>query len=319
MKSLILATVFLLSCVPVSSPGAAPTGSGPAVVATATATPSPTATVAPGLTRYVNTELGYSVDLPPGWRRAVCSAGVVTTSPLVASEIFLNTPEAEEYISPGVRMVLIQVTEDRGLTPMAWLQANASQPDVRIEPATVGERTGARGYLGGTGDTYAYAFAARGWIYWIEAPFFGSPDQELERILATIRILDVATVGRGPVATPTPRTIESVVDSIADGFAKKDLATIAETMNPCITSGGIPGDAALLSRTAYLKSLATEFAAGTTVQVRSRPIESDPNFGRLVSATWSKPGAADQRVDLVLRADGERWSVGAIFFRAPGY
>jgi hypothetical protein len=244
---------------------------------------------------------------------------MATTSPLEASEFFLNLSEADESISPGVRMAIVRVAQDRGLTPAAWLQANASQPDARIEPATLGERTGARAVIAPTGDIYAFAFAARGWIYQIERPFFGSPDQELERILATLRILNDATVGRGAVATPTPRSIESVVDSITDALAKKDLAAIGETMTPCITSGGIPGDAVMLSRANFLKTLAAEFAAGATVQVRPRPIESDPNRGRLVRATWSKPGAAQQNVDLNLRADGDRWSVVGFFFRAPGY
>jgi hypothetical protein len=319
VKALIVSALLIASCSPVGSgSGATPTASSPPVTS-ASATPSPTPSPAPGFTRYTNAELGFSVDLPAGWRRATCSQGVVTRSPLVAAETFLNMPEAEESISPGVRMVIVHVAADRGLTPQAWLETNARQPDARIEPATLGERTGARAFIAPTGDPYAYALAARGWIYGIERPFFGSPDQELERILATLRILDDATVGRGPVATPTPRTIESVVDSIADGFAKKDLAAIAETMTPCITSGGIPGDAVMLSRTNYLKTLAAELAAGATVQVRPRPIESDPNFGRLVRSTWSKPGAAQQAVDLTLRADGDRWSVVGVFFRAPGY
>lgn len=321
MKALIFAALLIASCSPTASgPGATPTASTSAVP-TASSTPAPTAAStpppAPGLTRYVNAELGFSVDLPAGWRRATCSQGIVTTSPLVASEIFLDMPEAEESISPGVRMAIVQVTADRGLTPVAWLQANASQPDTRSEAVVLGGRTGARRYQAGTGDTYAYALATRGWIYQIELAYFGAKDAELEGIIATLRLLDDATVGRNPVATPTPRSVESVVDSIANGFAKKDVAAIADSMTPCITSGGIPGDAVQLSRAAYLKSIAAEFAAGTAVRVRSTPIDSDPSLGRFVQSTWSKPGAADQRVDLVLRAQGDRWSVTAAFVRAP--
>jgi hypothetical protein len=306
MKALILATVLLASCGPVSSaPTPTPTPSG---------TLAATATVAAGLTRYANTELGYSVDLPPGWRRAVCSAGVVTTSPLVASEIFLPVPESEEYVMGGVRMVLVQVVEDRGLTPLEWLRG-VTPADARVEPLTVGERTGARAFVEATGDTYALAFAARGWMYEIERTYFGNQDQEVERILATMRLLGDATVGRGASPTPSPRSIEMLVDSIADAFTRKDLAAIADTMSPCIAAGAVPGDPALLSRTAYVRSLAVEFAAGTSVRVQSRPIESDPNFGRFVRSTWSKPGEADQRVDLLLHAQGDRWSLGAVLIR----
>src|SRR3989442_13770852 len=83
---------------PSSAPAPTVTSSGGSlapttVVATPTASPSPTATVALGLTRYTNTELGYSVDLPAGWRRAVCAAGAMTPPPLVTPETFEVSPQ----------------------------------------------------------------------------------------------------------------------------------------------------------------------------------------------------------------------------------
>jgi hypothetical protein len=312
MKALILATVLLVSCAPLSSaPSPTPTDG----TALPTATPSPTATVAAGLTRYVSSELGYSVDLPAGWRRATCSQGIARTSPLESSEWFIGAPEAEEVMGPGVRLIQVRVMASDGLTPQAWLERNASQPDARFEPFTLNERAGARGYLGATGHAYAFAVAARGWIYAIEMSYFGSEDQELERTLSTLRILDDATVGRGPAATPVPRSIESLVDAITDGFTKEDVTALAGLLAPCVTVGAVPGDPVMRSRTSYLTELAAEFSAGTSVRVQSRPIENDPNVGRFVRSTWSKPGEPDRRVDLRLRADGDRWSVTAILTR----
>jgi len=236
----------------------------------------------------------------------------------VASEIFVGVPEAEEQITGGARMVVVQVIDAQGLTPLAWLQQNASQPDVRVEPATLGDRSGARASVGAPGVTYALAFAARGWIYGIERPYLGAEDEELRRIIATLQILNDATLGRGATATPIPRSIEALVDAIADAFTREDLSAIAEAMTPCVTAGAVPGDTTLLSRTAYLASLAAEFSAGTSVRVQSRPIENDPNFGRFVRSTWSKAGEPDRRVDLLLRASGDRWSLSAVLFRAPG-
>jgi hypothetical protein len=320
-----LVAALIVACAPSSSaPGPTATSSGGSVAPTAAVTtptappPSPTATIALGLTRYTNTELGYSLDLPAGWRRADCSAGVVATSPLVASEIFLGVPETEEHVTGGARMVIVQVSDAHGLTPQAWLQQSASQPDVRFEPVTLGGRPGARAFVGATGVTYALAFAARGWIYGIERPYFGAEDEELRRIIGTLQILNDATLGRGATPTPMPRSIETLVDAIADAFARKDLTALAETMTPCITAGAVPGDAAMLSRAAYLTSLAAEFSAGTSVVVQSRPIENDPNLGRFVRSTWSKVGEPDRRVDLRLRAQGDRWSLSALLFRAPG-
>jgi len=319
-----LVGALIVACSPPSSaPAPTVTTSGGSLapttaVATPTALPSPTATVALGLTRYTNTELGYSVDLPAGWRRAVCSAGLVTTAPLVASEIFVGVPEVEEQITGGARMVVVHVIDAQGLTPLAWLQQNASQPDVRLEPTTLSDRPGVRAFAEATGVTYALAFAARGWIYGIERPYFGAEDEELRRLIGTLQILSDATLGRGATATPIPRSIEGLVDATADAFAKKDLNAIAEAMTPCVTVGAVPGDAMLLSRAAYLTSLAAEFSAGTSVRVQSRPIENDPNFGRFVRSTWSKAGEPDRRVDLRLRAQGDRWSLSAVLFRAPG-
>ncbi len=317
MKALIIAMVLLVSCAPVAAPpSAAPTASA-AAVPTARVTPSPTATVGAGLARYVNSDLGYNVDLPAGWRRATCSQGIVTSSPFEASEMFVGVPETEEVIRGGVRMVQVRVTESGGLTPLQWLERGASQPDTRFEVITLNERTGARAFIGATGSTYGYAFVVRGWIYSIERPYFGSEDKELERILATLRVFDGA-VGGGPRATPVPRSIESLADSIAEAFSKKDVAAIAGTMAPCVTVGAVPGDPDMRSSAAYVTALAADFAAGTSVRVQSRPIENDPYVGRFVRSTFTKPGEPDQRVDLVLRADGDRWSVSAVLIRASG-
>jgi len=232
-----------------------------------------------------------------------------------SSEWFIGVPEAEEIITIGVRLVQVRVVQGNGLTPLEWLERNATQPDTRSEAVTVNGRAGARGFIGATGHTYGFVFAARGWIYTIERSCFGTADEELERMLATLRILDDATVGRGPATTPVPRSIESLVDSITDGFAKKDVGAIAGTLAPCITVGAVPGETARQTRTAYVTALAIDFAAGTSVQVQARPIESDPNYGRFVRSTWSRSGTPDQRVDLLLRAEGDRWSVVGVLIR----
>ena len=312
MKALMISAILLASCSPAASaPTPTPTATG-VVPTTAVPTPTPTATVAAGLTRYTNTELGYSVDLPAGWRRGACSEGIVTTAPLVASEMFMGVPEAEEIVRAGSRFARVRVTDAAGLTPSAWLERNTSEPDGKFEPVAVGGRTGARGFIGASGETYAVAFAERGWIYAIERTYYGSPDPELEGILTTLRILGDATVGRGPTSTPTPRTIESVADALADGFARKDVNAIADTMTPCVSVGAVPGDPDTRNRVAYTIPLQTEFAAGTSVRVQARPIENDQYVGRFVTSTWSKPGEPDQRVDFLLRAQGDRWSVVAV-------
>lgn len=309
---------MLASCASVPSASSATPTESAAVVPTVRATPSPTTTVAAGLTRYVNTELGYSLDLPAGWRRAACGQRIASISPLEAGEFFTDVPEAEEMIAGGVRLIAVRVFDAASLTPLTWLQQSSSQPDTRFEPATLNGQSAARGFIGASGATYTFAVAARGWIYAIDWPYFGGPDPELEGIIGTLRILDDATLGRGPIATPVPRTIESLVDALADAFGRKDLAAITGLMAPCVTVGAVPGDPVLRSRVAYVTTLASDFAAGTSVQVRARPIENDTTFGRFVRSTFTRPGEPDQRVDFLLRADGDRWSVAAVLIRASG-
>jgi hypothetical protein len=314
VKALLVAAIVLASCSAVSSaPSATPAGSG-TLVATATASPAPT--VAPSPTRYVDAELGYSVNLPAGWRRATCSEELVKSSPVTASDVFVGVPDSQEVIRGGVRLVIVSVTTAEGLTAEAWLQRNASQPGAQIEPATVGDRSGARSFLGATGHTYAFAVAARGRIYAImrtvlePAPSVGTEDQELEGMLTTFRVLDDATVGRGPTPTPTARSFQSLVDALADAFARKDPTAIAAVMTPCIGYNGQD----TRSRAAYVTTIESEFAAGASVQV-SRQMESDPFFGPFVRTTYSTPGKPTQRVDLLVREDAGRWSVVAVAIR----
>ena len=318
-----MTTMLLGACAPAaSSPSPTPQPSSAPPTPTATlATPTsavatPTALPPPstGLVRYTNSELGFVLDLPAGWRRSVCSSGVTTTSPLAASEAFINVPENEEALAPGVRIVAVSVGDAQGLTPEARLQTIA--PQFQIEKITLGGRPAARAFLAASGETYAVAVAARGWIYQADRTYFGTADPELRGIVETLRVLDDATLGRTPAPTSVPRTIEAVADALTDAFARKDLNAISDVLAPCVTSGGIPGDAVSLSRSAYLKLLTGELHGGTVVRVQARPIENDQFLGRFVRSTWSTPGQSDRRIDFALRATGERWSVWGVFVRA---
>jgi hypothetical protein len=302
----------------------------PTPIPTATATPTPAQTSGAsiarptatplGAGRYASAELGYSVDLPPGWRRATCSAGIRSTAPMSASEFFVNMPEAEEILGLGLRAVSVRVEDAQGRAPLAWLESGkvVGQEPLRYEAASVDGKPGARAVFASSGETIALVVGSRGWIYAIEK---GGPvldaetETQMSRILPTLRLLEDATLGR---ATPTaaPRSAQSVAAGIADGFTRMDVAALSEYMAPCVTVGAIPGDAVSRSRAGYAKELQTQLQSGVTVRVQAQPIETDQYLGSLVRSTWSRPGQPEQRVDLVLRADGERWSWSAAFSRA---
>jgi hypothetical protein len=123
-------------------------------------------------------------------------------------------------------------------------------------------------------------------------------------------IASFAFVPRSPAPTATaqaPRSAEAVADALAAGFAAKDAAGLDNLMGTCLINGIEQGGVSHHSPEQFTAALRALFAGGTTVAVRARPIESGPPFlpGTFaVATTWTDPGQAPARVDLIIAADG---------------
>lgn len=130
---------------------------------TPTATSAPTATAASGTTTY-QSPLGYSVQLPAGWRRSELQSRTTPLPPgqgdpdQIGGELFTRLSPAEEQEAmrrsdTGVGPALIYTASvgisrnSRNLSAMAYAEREKSSLGliaVSIEPATVDGRTGAK-------------------------------------------------------------------------------------------------------------------------------------------------------------------------------
>lgn len=314
---LVLTACWTSTTVPSGTP-AAPAGIASASVAASTAapgaTPGPTASLAPNAVARYESELGYSVDLPLEWRRAVCGTGILRRDPLVASDSFTAVAETDEVLSDiGVHdpRVAVRVQSAQGRAPQDWLPTVfAGGPGARIETVTVDGRPGARLAVIATGETLAWAVAGRGWLYGIGhegPPATGGTAQDAAVILGSLRILEQAALLDPARPTPEPRSAEQVADVLAAAFAAKDPSALMNVMEPCIGTAMENAGPVAVSRSRYAEQLRQMFLGGLAVTVQARPIETDA-YATFVRSQWSEPGQADRRIDLVLtRQDGDRW------------
>ena len=294
------------SALPTSSPTGSPTASP---VATRSATP----TAASG--RFTNAVLGYSVQLQPPWRRTAClSSGEEPRVPEVLGiDTFTSVPAVDEAIGDTAAFVnTVSVEVDRNpsrLTPEAWanLPRMGSSQGRRTESATLDGRPGVRVVSEGLQNEttivavddlmYVVGFTVRP-----TDPLIGA----MRAIVASFTFIPRTAA---PAATARPaRSAEAVADSLAAGFANKDVAALANLVGDCVLSGVEGGGVGSFSPERFARMLRDQFAAGTIVLVRPRPIESAPGYASgpafSVATTWTDPGQRPMRIDLIIAADG---------------
>jgi hypothetical protein len=298
------------SASPVSSPTASATTSP---TAAPVATPSATATAAAG--RFTNPVLGYSIQLASPWRRTPClsSGGSEPGSPdVVGIDTFTSVPAADEsYGDTGAFFNTVNVRVERNpsrLTAEAWANSprmGASQGQ-RIEPATLDGRAGVRLIGGLQTETTIVALDDLMYMVGFTAAPTGSNVAAMRAMVASYAFVPRAAA---PAATArAPRTAEAVADALDRGFAAKDVAALASLMGECMLSGVEGGGFGSHAPERFARILRDQLAAGTTVTVRPRPIESSPGFASgatfTVATTWTDPGQAPMRIDLIIAADG---------------
>ena len=278
-----------------------------------TATAATTATAASG--RFVNAALGYSVQLPPPWRRTGClSVGPDPARPdLLGIDGFTSVPAADEsYGDTGGLFGTVSVRVDRNadrLTADAFANSPRMGPTQaqRLEPARLGGREGVR-VINGALQTETTLVAVDDLMYLV-----GFTATAGDPLIGAMRgIVDsFAFVPRTPISTSTARparSAESVADGLADGFARKDVGILASLMGDCMISGAEQAGFGSHSPERFAQIMRDAFAAGVIVVVRPRPIESAPGYGAgasfSVATTWTDPGRAPARVDLIIGSDG---------------
>ena len=286
---------------PSMTPSSSPAASSPALSPRATASAA----------RYVNPAIGYSIVLPATWRRTPCLSLVrdPRSPDVIGSDGFTSTPPEEEIYGgvgglPGTVLVSAE-RNPRALSPDAWARARLGAEDRHLGPATVDGRTGVRVTRDDGTDTLVIRVDDA--MYVITLSWRDPADPRLLTMRAIVASL--AFVARTPPPSPSARparSAEQVADGLADGFARKDIGQLVSLMDDCLTSAGEGGGASALSRERFAGMLRELFAGGTTVAVRARPLEPAPAFepALAVATTWTDPGQAPARVDLIIATDG---------------
>lgn len=294
----------------VSSPSAT---ASPAAPPTSTPTPTPSASATAASGRFANAAIGYSIQLTPPWRRSGClSYGLVPDRPdFLGVDGFTSVPAADEQYGDvggpnGIVSVGLQRNPGR-LTADAWARSPRLAPAQSIEPATLDGRAGVRALRFGTETTFV---AVDDLMYSLELTAQTASDPKLGAMRAIVASFAFVPRVATPSATPRPpRSAEAVADGLTDAFARKDATALASLMGDCVISGAEQGGASSSSPEHFTQVMRDAFANGSTYVVRPRPIESATGFGTIasgvsVATTWTQPGRAPARVDLIITADG---------------
>jgi hypothetical protein len=310
------------------TPSATPTAS-PATTPTATPSPSPS----PEGGRFVNAEVGYSLELPPPWRRSGCfSHASGSGSDATASDTFLKVSAYDEESGhTGIPYDLIEVharPNPDDLTPRQWWDGGRTvwprESFSRVSDTTIAARTALRiddspheGVLVAS-ETHMFEIRNRE----RRSALNGRPERAA--IIATFRIMtaeELAAARARPAPTPAPaRAAEQIADVLAEGFARQDIALLASVIQPhCVTIAVAQGGGSSMSSEKYLDELEARFARGLTVEVRRDSIGPAEFFqdGTLaLQSTWKEPGGQDVEVDLLISPERtDRWSWrGALLF-----
>lgn len=317
----------------------------PAAFASATPTPPPSASVAISLTpsptptpspsstpsptpsaasrRHVNAEMGYSIAVAPPWHLTDCGSFSLMDfgQERSARDEFIPIPEAEHRPS-GTGSTVDQIfvfarSNPEGLTPRAWEQSGKVGFSVGrvLEDVTFADRPALRF----AGNPEFELFLVREGDFMFEVGHAGNGRQttaaDRAAILRTFRFLtadELRAARAAPTPTPpAPRSPEQVADALADGFARRDIATLRSVLTPdCVSHGVARGGGTGMDDARYLDELRELFAQGLTVTVQPRPLPGD-RTGPLPTvharSTWRQPGQPDRDIDLMISPEGATW------------
>jgi hypothetical protein len=322
-RAVVLASLLSACVAPATTPpSSVPIETPTVAVQTGAASASPTASPPTTTPAYQNAAEGYRLELPRPWRRS-CNSTESQLSPantIVSQQIFVAVSERDErwgsgYPFDGV-IVLVVPNPDR-LPVEQWAAQGglgfAQTPGAPVTRATVDGRAAlASVYEGVWGEQRNEIALASGDRVYVVTYYLTSSDRTnvpaMTAIVRSFHVLTASERASTPTAVPvTPRSAESVADALAVGFAKKDVTALAEQLGSCVIQGSYGSDASLAPAVAYAGELRRDLAAGLAVSVSPRPLLEYGGDSRYVRSTWTRPGKTAEEVDLLLRANGDRW------------
>ena len=332
-SALLVIAVLAIAC----GSRAETTGVAPSATLTATASPSATAsptlrpnpTVGPGT--YTSVALAFRVELPEGWRRSACESGSEPQH-LPAVEGFTSATLADEVSSdmgPNNPGVSVRVESNAAKqTALQWIESGklGSSLYTKYEKISFDDKPDAARVTyteGGVSHVTAIIVAARTQIYAIvrsgplTAVTIPSQTNLLNslHILSDVELSDAKATLASPAAAAAPnRTVEEAADALATAFTQKDSAALAPIAWQCVWQGNEQAGAATRPSSVFLSNLQKSFAAGLTVTLQPRPIETNasaPSTAQ-VRGTWKDGDQAQRSARFVLTKTGNTWYWGGV-------
>lgn len=347
--ALIVLVVLATRAPDVATPS--PTLPSPTVPAIATATAAPTAPPSPSPTPqglYMSKKLGYALELPPRWHKAICGDvdPVADQTPAVqqVSEQLTSAGPMEELIgdvgSPDDRIdvALIENPEGRSMRDIA--QAVSSGPSTSVRDVTFAGRPAVElsDSLPG-GEQLFYLVADGDRYYRIGYQAFrptSAPPPDLptmQRIVRSFRFLSPAERQSLPDPTPIPAgaaTPQALAGLLKTAFDQKDVAALERLLGPCVSQGFQEAGVGRVTREKFVADLRTQFANGLVVTVDTNAVQTEASiWGTWVRSRWNAlppsdlrpPATPDQEtrtVELVMgRTTGGYYWRGTIVTRDP--
>lgn len=335
--------VVTLSPSPTASLAPSPTGTT-SPTASPSPSPSPSPPAAQGL--YLSKKLGYALELPPQWHKAICGDldSVADQTPTVqeVSEQFTSAGPMEEVIgdigSPNdrVAVAVIENPEGRSMREIAQaVSSSTSVKDVTFAGRPAVELSDSR-----PGGEVLFYFVAEGDRYYrigyqafrpTSAPPPDLPTMQL--IVRSFRFLSPAERQSLPDPTPIPAgaaTPQALAALLETAFDQKDVAALERLLGPCVSQGFQAAGVGRVTRQKFVADLRTQFANGLVVTVDTNAVQTEASiWGTWVQSRWnalppsgleppSTPGQETGTVDLVMgRTTGGYYWRGTIVMRDP--
>ncbi|MGH2499610.1 MAG: hypothetical protein ACRDF0_05925 [Candidatus Limnocylindria bacterium] len=335
----------------------------PGDVAAPSPSPSPTATTSPtapafpspsptpqGL--YMSKKLGFALDLPPPWHKAICGnidpVEDGLTGDTTTIEQFTSVDAMTEFLGhvgfPEHRVVVQVRDNPRGLSPMEFTSGRNPIGEgvgfgTGLRSTTLAGRPAAEfgdaggpvyGYMVGEGDRMYI-------VHYVTARFEPAPEPAaaMTRIVRSFRFLSASERQALPDPTPIPAaapTVQALAGMLKTAFEAKDVAALERLLGPCVNVGAQSAGASSLTRERYISHLRAQFAAGLTVTVDASAIRTEEGFrGTTVRSRWNAvpagelatpptPGPRAYDVELVLgkTAGGFFWRGTLVTYAPPG-
>lgn len=296
---LIAAAVLVTRPPEVATPSPSP-ASRPSPTPTATSSPSPTPQ-----SLYMSKKLGYALELPPPWHKAICGdldpvAGQTPAVTEVREELTSAGP-LEEFIGDsggGNDRIVVSLEENAQRRSMLEIARGANSPSSVKEVTFAGRPAVEASQTIPGGDQLVYfIFIADGdRFYRVGFQAFGPSSTPadlptMQRIVRSFRFLSAAERQALPDPTPIPAaapTAQALAGMLKTAFEQKDVAALERLLGPCVSEGFESAGVSSVTRQKFVADLRTQFANGLTVTVDTNAIRSEASiWGTAVRSQWN--------------------------------